>query len=90
LVEDGSAIALKNVAGGGQTKVFEYGKNDHFGELALPRDAPRASSIQATGALKVAWIHRLAFKRVLGPLETIPERNTDRYVKFMNEKGILN
>lgn len=90
LVEEGSAIALKNSVGGGTTKVFEYGKSDYFGELALLKDQPRAASIKATSSLKVAWIDRLSFKRVLGPLETILERNTDRYAQFMKEKGILN
>jgi CRP-like cAMP-binding protein len=76
--------------GGRQTKVSEYGNSDYFGVLALLGDAPRAASFKATGPLKVAWIDRLALKRVKGPLETILERDTHRYAMFMKGKGILN
>jgi cAMP-dependent protein kinase regulator len=76
--------------GGRQTEVSEYGNSDYFGVLALLGDAPRAASFKATGPLKVAWIDRLALKRVLGPPETILERNPHRYAMFMQGRGILN
>ncbi len=38
--------------------------------------------------MTVASIDRLAFKRLLGPLEKILERNSDRYEAYMKSKGI--
>lgn len=90
LLEEGQAQALKKSSSGEQKVVFEYKENDYFGELSLLRDEPRAASIKATTNVKVAWIDRLAFKRILGPLENILERNADRYARFMKDRGILN
>jgi len=70
--------------------VYKYKENEYFGELALLRDEPRAASIKTTSSnVTVATIDRLAFKRLLGPLEKILERNADRYAKYMQEKGIM-
>lgn len=89
-IEEGKAVALKRKTDGGENVVFEYKENDYFGELALLRDEPRAASIKATSDLTVACIDRLAFKRLLGSLEKILERNTERYAKFMKDKGLVN
>lgn len=65
---------------------MNYEKNSYFGELALLRDTPRAASIIATSDnVVVASIDRASFKRLLGPLEKILERNTDRYNNFVNK-----
>lgn len=37
------------------------------------------------GKLKVAKIDRNSFKRILGPLEGILERNAEKYKKFVVE-----
>jgi len=34
--------------------------------------------------MTVAWIDRNAFKRLLGPLEELLERNKDKYAKYMS------
>jgi len=87
-IQNGTAVALKKDNNGGQQKVvYEYNANEYFGELALLRDEPRAASIQATSDLVVAWIDRLSFKRLLGSLDKILERNSDRYEKYMKDKG---
>lgn len=78
LIESGTAKALK-----GEEVVFEYKENDYFGELALLKDEVRAASIQATSGLKVAWIERMAFKRLLGPIEEVLKRNAEKYDKFV-------
>lgn len=65
--------------------VYEYNANDYFGELSLLRDEPRAASIKATTNLTVAWIDRLAFKRLLGPLEDVLVRNAGKYEKYMKD-----
>lgn len=81
-IEDGTCKAMK-LEDGAEKLVFEYKENDYFGELALLHDDPRAASIYATSDVTVAWIDRNAFKRLLGPLETMLERNKGKYQKYL-------
>lgn len=84
-IQTGTAIALKKQSDGSDKVVYSYSENEYFGELALLRDEPRAASIQATNDLIVAWIDRLSFKRLLGSLDKILERNSDKYAKFVQQ-----
>ena len=85
-IEEGTAKAMKN-QNGSDVQVFEYKPNDYFGELALLRDEPRAASIYATSDITLAWIDRNAFKRLLGPLEEMLERNKEKYAKYLGGGG---
>lgn len=83
-IETGTAKATKNPEGD-ETEdkvVFEYKEHDYFGELALLKLENRAANVIATSELHLAWIDRVAFKRLLGPLEELLKRNSDRYEKF--------
>jgi cAMP-dependent protein kinase regulator len=82
LIEQGQAKAVKN-GDNGEEVVYEYQENDYFGELALLREDVRAASVVAKTPMKVAWIERKAFKRLLGPIEELLKRNTERYDKFV-------
>ena len=76
-------------------KVFEEGKPaenvkqykscDYFGELALLKGEPRAATIIADTDCKLLSLDRMAFKRLLGPLEKILQRNSENYVKYMKK-----
>ena len=76
-------------------KVFEEGKPaenvkdykscDYFGELALLKGEPRAATIVADIDCKLLYLDRMAFKRLLGPLENILKRNSENYVKYMKK-----
>jgi cAMP-dependent protein kinase regulator len=76
-------------------KVFEEGKEaenvkdykscDYFGELALLKGEPRAATIVADSDCKLLSLDRMAFKRLLGPLENILKRNSENYVKYMKK-----
>jgi cAMP-dependent protein kinase regulator len=69
-----------------QLIVFEYKENDYFGELALLHETPRAASIKVTSDyILVSVIDRFAFKRLLGPLEDLLKRNTEKYQKYEDE-----
>ncbi|RKU45729.1 protein kinase A regulatory subunit [Coniochaeta pulveracea] len=71
LLEEGEAHAFKS---GNSNPVMEYKKGDFFGELALLNDAPRAASVIAKTDVKVATLDKLAFQRLLGPVEGIMRR----------------
>ena len=63
-------------------KVKEYGSGDYFGELALLSNEPRAASIIAKTDCKLLSLDRLAFKRLLGPIEKILKRNSEIYAIY--------
>lgn len=86
-VQEGKCIATQRDKETQSDKtVYKYGPNDYFGELALLKDEPRAANIIAETDLKVVWIDRASFKRLLGPLEEILKRNSDRYKTFVQKK----
>ena len=58
---------------------MEYKVGDYFGELALLKNAPRAANVIAKSECTVVWIDREGFGRILGPLEEILVRNTQKY-----------
>ncbi|KAJ9637959.1 uncharacterized protein PV06_04540 [Exophiala oligosperma] len=71
LLESGEANAFKQ---GIDKSVKDYHRGDFFGELALLDDKPRAATVVAKTAVKVAKLGRDGFKRLLGPVESIMRR----------------
>lgn len=65
--------------------VYKYQPNDYFGELALLKNEPRAATVKATGPgkLKVCSLDREAFRRLLGPLESILKKNSSKYKAYL-------
>lgn len=80
---EGEAEAVKN-----EKVVMHYKKGGYFGELALLKDQPRAATVRALTHVKVAYMNRKSFKRLLGPLEQILMRNQDSYRKAMQQLGL--
>lgn len=62
--------------------VYNYKTGDYFGEIALVRNIPRQASVKALTPVRLVYIERNTFKRILGPIEDILKRNEDRYKKF--------
>ncbi len=85
IIDEGKCHAEKSFDGGAPQRVKEYDSCDYFGELALLKDAPRAASIIADSDCKCLALERMAFKRLLGPLENILHRNSENYVKYMKK-----
>lgn len=82
LIMEGTGEALKEIDGQ-LTKVFEYQPNTYFGELALLNNDKRKASIRVTSEkMLVASLDRNSFKRMLGPIEEILKRNSDKYAKY--------
>ena len=76
-LEQGEAEAYKSDVGDGKQPVKKYQKGDYFGELALLDDKPRAASVVAgqNSEVKVAYLGKQGFQRLLGPVEAIMRRN---------------
>jgi cAMP-dependent protein kinase regulator len=73
LLESGEAVVKKKESG--DKIVHRYKKGDYFGELALLDDKPRAASVIATSAVKVASLGKEGFQRLLGPVEERMRQN---------------
>lgn len=90
LIQEGKAEALKLNDKGIEERVFEFKENDYFGELALLNCDKRKASIRVTSdRIVVASLSNMSFKRLLGPIERILQRNKskyDQYVKIDSSK----
>ena len=86
ILEEGSAHAEKVFEQGKKPqRVKDYEEGGYFGELALLKGEPRAATIVADTNCKCLYLERMAFKRLLGPLENILRRNSENYIKYMKK-----
>jgi cAMP-dependent protein kinase regulator len=84
IIEEGKTTATKTFEPGKKPEVVKtYEKGDYFGELALIKGEPRAANIVADTPLKLISLDRNSFRRLLGPIEDILKRNSDKYIKFI-------
>ena len=56
----------------------------YFGEMALLENTPRTASVYADGRVKVAFLERDSFERLLGPCLDVMKRNTAGYKQTSN------
>ena len=76
-VGDGNGIEVLRVPEGG-----------YFGEIALLTGQPRKANVIAIEDCETLVLDRATFKRVMGPLESILERNMDNYKQVMQKMGL--
>ena len=81
IVAEGKLVAEKQIDH--EIKpVFYFKEGDYFGEIALIRNVPRQASVKTLTKVKLIYIERGAFKRLLGPLEHILKREEVKYKKI--------
>jgi len=74
ILEEGSVQCFKGGANVGNLESGQY-----FGEVALLTNRPRQATVKAKGEVKCLSLERKTFKRVMGPLEDILQRNMTKY-----------
>lgn len=81
LVEEGNLKVFKtnSVEEDGCFWVLNYGRGDHFGELALLRDELRAATVVAETECKLLWVDRKVFERLLGTLKECMKKQAAAY-----------
>jgi len=83
IIAEGQCEAWKVLAEGEQPqKVHTHEAGDYFGELALLQSDqhPRAASVVTSWHnTKLLWMDRKTFKRLIGPVESILQRQVQRY-----------
>lgn len=85
-VIEGNLVAEKdNVKTNRKDIVFKYKEKEYFGEIALMKNTVRQASIRAVTKCKLLSIGREEFKRLLGPIDNILQRNMEKYKKFLNK-----
>ena len=86
ILDEGKAHAEKVFEEGKKPqRVKDYESGGYFGELALLKNEPRAATIIADSDCRCLYLERMAFKRLLGPLENILQRNSENYIKYMKK-----
>ena len=75
---------------GVEEELGEHSKGKYFGELALIEQQPRSANVYAKGDVKVAFLERESFERLLGPCLDIMKRNTEFYRQYTEQHTINN
>jgi len=84
MIEEGELYAIRKFNENEEPVVVkDYIKYQCFGELALIKNDSRAASVIAKTDSKLLSLDRLAFKRLLGPIENILGRMESTYLKHL-------
>jgi len=85
IIKEGVASCTQQDADGKVQEVARLEQSAYFGEIALLTSKPRQATVTAAGELVVLTMDRKTFKRVMGPLVDILNRNIGGYNKFMQQ-----
>lgn len=81
-VEDGHVRVTITASDGREQEIPKTKATTYFGELALINNKPRTANVYAEGRVKVAWLERDCFERLLGPCVEIMKRNSELYTMY--------
>jgi cAMP-dependent protein kinase regulator len=83
IVKAGAASCTKREPGGGDVEVARLEEGCYFGEIALMASKPRQATVTACSdaAFEVFVLDRATFRRLLGPLDEIMNRNIGGYFR---------
>merc|ERR1711988_251726 len=82
IVKEGTAVCTQTDARGAQAEVARLKTGTYFGEIALLTAKPRQATVTADGTLVTLSLDRKTFTRVMGPLDSILQRNMAHYQRF--------
>jgi len=85
IIKEGVASCTQQAADGKVQEVARLEEGAYFGEIALLTSKPRQATVTAAGNLMVLTMDRKTFRRVMGPLVDILNRNIGGYNKFMQQ-----
>ena len=77
-VEQGT-VKVTITKAGSEVEVSKLHSGQYFGEMALVENKPRSASVYSVGKVKVAFLERECFERLLGPCLDIMKRNIANY-----------
>lgn len=86
-VEEGCIRVTMASPDGVEQDLGERSHSSYFGELALIESTPRTANVYAEGRVKVAFLDRECFERLLGPCVDVMKRNTHSYTMFVENKN---
>ena len=85
IIDQGEAQGIKSIDGKPDQKLEKYKVGSFFGDISLLRNEINLFNIVAENDCKVLTIDRKTFKRLLGPLENILQRDRKIYAKYMGK-----
>ena len=85
-VEEGVIRVTITSNDGREQELSGKGTTTYFGELALINNKPRTANVYAVGRVKVAFLERSCFERLLGPCVEIMKRNSELYTMYVDDQ----
>ncbi|PVD19200.1 hypothetical protein C0Q70_19685 [Pomacea canaliculata] len=83
-VEEGRIRVTIRSSDGREQEIATHSTSTYFGELALITNKPRTANVYAEGRVKVAFLERDCFERLLGPCVEIMRRNSELYTMYVD------
>lgn len=78
-VEEGTVRITRAEQGQEEVQINTIEEGGYLGELALITNRPRAASAYAVGSVRLAFLDREAFERLLGPCMDVMKREMENY-----------
>ena len=82
------SCTIKSNAEAEPVEVLRVTAGGYFGEIALLTNQPRKATVTACGDVAALSLDRATFKRVMGPLTNILQRNMDNYKQVLQQMGM--